>query len=470
MSPLRISVVIIGRNDDYEVGWADHLERIIAYNRAAAASEGIVLEFVFVEWNPPGHRPLLAPGLTSRNADLVCVVVPHEVHAEMGSTEDLPIVLAVAVNTGIRAASGDFVLVTGGDIFFGRDLLARIARDGLHREVLYRGERVNIAPMLPWDALTPGVVEDPARIESVDACTEAPYDAPPFTNACGDFLMADRITMLGLRGLDESVRHSRLHLDSRFALNAMFTCERAVLLGRIFHVSHSRSFVNAEPSAYAGRRINPYREVPYLNDPGWGLGSRPWEEAPAARVWRVGTGESRTGGPPTHLSWRRRRAMQHVVGRLEEACAGTQPSAPPADASGDARDMSTALLKSYDYWPGASTMAGPEGVRVTTPPDPWAYSSMATLTFSPEEDRWAWVWVDFTTESGSVAIGLLDDGKVLEEEVRGAGDAPQRVWMRIKAPDPRVLIRNAERASQTVAVIHGLGILNMAKSEADRDG
>src|SRR5262249_55049684 len=105
----------------------------------------------------------------------------------------------------------------------------------------------------------------------------------------------DRLTMMGLRGYDESVRSARLHLDSRMCWNAMSVVSDCTLLGRIYHINHHRSFINVG-SKYPGRSYNYAQDLPYVNPANWGLADYHWQ-ADGPRLWRVSP--SRDAGPRT---------------------------------------------------------------------------------------------------------------------------------------------------------------------------
>jgi hypothetical protein len=202
------------------------------------------------------------------------VIVDPDVHAQRCESPDLTVLLNFAFNAGLRTSTARFTIIASGDTFYARTLVERLRADGPRPGVLYRAERVNVAAF-DLDDLTPSTVENPSRITHVETCTEPPYDQPPYTNACGDFLLTDRATMTGLRGFDESIRGARIHLDSRFAWTAMTVLDECVLLGRIFHIDHARSWLRSG-GTYPGRPYVPQDRIPYLNDDDWGLGACVW--------------------------------------------------------------------------------------------------------------------------------------------------------------------------------------------------
>src|SRR5262249_23483248 len=141
-----------------------------------------------------------------------------------------------------------------------------------------------------------------------------PYDRPPYTHACGDFLLADRISMLGVRGFDEGIRSARLHLDSRFCLTAMDAGLSCNLIGQIFHINHARSFT-VLGDAYPDAKYQWDGDLPYLNRRDWGLANYHWEEA-GERQWRVRLPVTRKPALPTQLTPAESRAADAVTSRI----------------------------------------------------------------------------------------------------------------------------------------------------------
>ena len=90
-----------------------------------------------------------------------------------------------------------------------------------------------------------------------------------YINASSDFMMMDRATLAGLRGMDEGIDFARLHLDPPMSTNALRARLDCKLIGQIFHVSHSRSFARM-PSSYPDHGYTRDCGLPYLNGDNWG--------------------------------------------------------------------------------------------------------------------------------------------------------------------------------------------------------
>lgn len=266
-----VEFTITGRNDEYEPGWNERLEAILAYNRAIFSYTGVDFRVAFVEWNPPVNRPLLSTRLLEKFPFVRAIAVAPHVHRNLCKSPSLQMMLNFSLNAAMRTSESDFILISGGDVFLGRDVARWLSIRGLRAGCLYRATRVDIRRDLDLLHPEPNVLEAPETIIRVNET-----DRPPYYNACGDFILMDRTSMQKIRGFDENVRHRRLHLDSRCCATAMalgLTCQ---LIGHVYHVDHHRSYVNAPAEPFEEFQDS-LAGIPYRNPDTWGLGDREWK-------------------------------------------------------------------------------------------------------------------------------------------------------------------------------------------------
>ena len=279
LSTKRFSLefTLIGRNDDYEPNWREHLESTITYNRALFTGSNIDFRVALVEWNPPAKKPKLAETLVAKFPFLRAIVVAPEIHRELCRSREFKIMLNFSLNAAMRTSQADFILISGADIFLGRDTVNYLKNYGLKRKCLYRAERVSIRRKADFSRARPEQIENPPEIVGIDVCDLPPYNQPPYTNACGDFLLLDTDSCKILRGFDENITDARLHLDSRFALSAAASGFDSKLIGHIFHIDHKHSLVNMGDK-YPGKKYDFTKNIPYANSEEWGLRGRKWEK------------------------------------------------------------------------------------------------------------------------------------------------------------------------------------------------
>jgi hypothetical protein len=267
-----VEFTITGRNDDYEPDWAQKLESALAYNRKLFEGSTVDLRIAFVEWNPPAGKPLLSPRLVERFPYLRAIVAAPRIHQEVCSTTALSLMLNFSLNAAVRTSGSDFTLISGGDIFLGRDVARMLVRRGLRKHCLYRAKRVDIRSDLDFVHPVADVLEAPQSVVRVNE-----VDCPPYYRTCGDFILMDRASMQRVRGFDENIRNARLHLDSRCCASAMALGLKCRLIGHVYHIDHSRSFENSNGD-YPGEIPDIHAGIPYQNPDNWGLGDRLWEE------------------------------------------------------------------------------------------------------------------------------------------------------------------------------------------------
>ncbi len=465
--PFSIDAVMMGRNDEYEPNWNEKLMASIAYNRALFEGSRVDYRVTFVEWNPPANKPLLAPILTKRFPFLRAIVVEPEVHDALCES-DQAIMLNFSLNCGLRTTTSDYCLISAGDLFIGRQLADYIKGLGLIRNCLYRAERVNIRADLDFSTITPEIAEAPSSIASIDTCTEAPYDVPPYFHACGDFLLTDRISMLGIRGFDEGIRFARLHLDSRFCSTATAAGLHTNLAGQIFHISHTKSYTN-QLTTYHDKPYAYRRGLPYLNGPNWGLADHAWE-ALGERSWRIlrPVATDRPATIPVSLTDDDRAEINAVTRRIISRKNELAPVEPNPERPLDALAIPVKKIRTERDWPGARVEYGAPTI-VETVSAPWGFSATLDIarairkSCGPNAD--VFVEIDAEAKDGTVGIGLMSSFQLGAEIFLDAKDGRQRHYIGVSGSEDALLIRNAaiNNRSSSVAV-HGIRVLKQSKS------
>ena len=460
-----IEGVILGRNDDYEPNWTENLYAAIAYNRALFEGSKVDFRVAFVEWNPPEGKPLLAPELLKRFPFLRAIVVDRDVHRELCKARDLPMMINFGFNAGFRTCASDFTMTTCGDDLWSSALARRIREEGLKPSHLYRAERHNVRRDLPFATLRPTELERPENMLFVDSCSEPPYDVAPYTNACGDFSLTDSGTMFAFGGMDESVREARLHLDSRLCVNAMAVVESCVLLGPIFHITHSNSW--SVKRRTNGRLYVWDDDMPYVNPPDWGLADFTWERIDP-RYYRVSL--PRPGAPrsvPEALppgARTRAEAIRDCLLRIRETMHPEQPIGPTSAARNSLHLWTLGTLPAW----GAEAQRIGDALRIETHPAQWMPAVAFPLgsTDPIDEHHWHWARIVVDVEEGAVSFASVDESMSnLYERYLYAGSA-QEVFLPFPTRARHVLMRNIdENESRSIVTIRALELVAAAKTE-----
>jgi hypothetical protein len=383
----------------------------------------------------------------------------------------------LAMNVNLRSSRAEFVLVTGGDVFFSRRVLAE-AKKSLTARKLFRAQRVDIDQNFDFASAAPGDIEDQAPVLKVHSCTEPPWNKPPFTGAAGDFILMDRASFVGFRGFDETVRKYLLNLDTRFVMMPMELGFPVQLLGDIHHINHASSWANSGPS----RPYDAYdfmADLPYLNGRHWGLGDFAWtrlndrlmrisvsrESVKAPTPWAainlgepIAVPDPLAGLSPEDIGW-----AVDVRRRLAAIRAARQPSLPPAGVALQVeRDPVSVGLKSELHWEGASTKHG-DVVEVVTVAEPWGYSSAAVLDIPRSPDLWRWVALEVEIEAGGVGFSLQAGNDLIGENVLTPETGRQSIFIRADHTTNNLMIRNGGAIGQSRARIYAARLVSVPR-------
>lgn len=205
---IAYSVISAGRNDNYGGNFKLRALKTARRNVEEARERGVNCEWIFIEWNPTNDDYLSYD--LARNFGYTCYIVSPKIHDKVVhySVKDrMTFCQFLAINVGIRAASGNTIICTHPDDIFGIDVWDFLKQGKIDPNVLYRARRYDIA----------GKWFD-KKFETMDAHRGLDHGGGP-TNAAGDFLM---FAASRKRGFDESTAcFSDIHTDGRFVRDWM---------------------------------------------------------------------------------------------------------------------------------------------------------------------------------------------------------------------------------------------------------
>ena len=269
MTAPYISVVIVGRNDNYGVNFLDRINTFVRSLDHQVRNYPDLMELIVVDWNPLSDRePLRDVLVATRNLPVRVITVPGRVHDAIGHPS--PVLEFYGKNVGIRRARGKFALATNPDIVFSNELIETLAQRNLNSNCVYRTDRhdfisdgIDQVPVEQYVDFALKQVfqshiihEDSAGAVSSMLVT---FDQPvqditqlpgsnftnrnvPHTNACGDFLLASKEIFFAVRGLLESTT-ILAHMDSYSLCRLMHggvTQQVLTAPNTIFHQHHER--------------------------------------------------------------------------------------------------------------------------------------------------------------------------------------------------------------------------------------
>ncbi|MHC4697820.1 MAG: hypothetical protein ACYTFA_13900, partial [Planctomycetota bacterium] len=144
-SEIEISVVVSGRNDNWNGTFNRVAPFVLEHNAVVLSRQVQRFEQIFVEWAPLEDRPLLSERLVEIGPQVRCFVVPRVIHD--GFRPGIAFLQYHARNVGIRRALGRRIVATNADILLTPEIVRAIP--DLPRGVCLRAPRydVNLAVM-----------------------------------------------------------------------------------------------------------------------------------------------------------------------------------------------------------------------------------------------------------------------------------------------------------------------------------
>ena len=250
-----ISVVVTGRNDNYDGNFNERLMTALRRNMQSLPGA----EFIFVEWNPILRRKLLSVRIKNMFPEVRCFVVHPKFHRQYCIIDEF--LEYPAKNVGIRRAKGEFILSTNSDIVLSPEVVHEMRFRELNKREFYRATRVDIQP----DYLA---VQFPLKQECILELMDGHV-----TNACGDFLFMHRDGWNELTGYCEEFPGQRLHKDS-FAVHLLINDLKYSWknLGQVTHWRHPSSWSVCHDASKVGDPNWDWKNAGYVkNKDTWGL-------------------------------------------------------------------------------------------------------------------------------------------------------------------------------------------------------
>jgi hypothetical protein len=257
-----LSIVIVGRNDNYGANFLERLNVFIKSLDNQTASYKGLIELIIVEWNPlQDNKPLSKVIYKPNNLEVRIITVPREIHDDLKSTS--PVLEFYGKNVGVCRAQGEFILVTNPDIIFTQNLIDVFSQKSLKKGVLYRTDRydyngsgIELLDPTEYEAYAiKNTFKAHLCVDRVSYTIPVPYNltlqelpksvitpSSIHTNASGDFILADKNTFIKVGGLWETIKQ-KWHLDSYSTCKIVgYTKSLQVFTAPncIFHMDHPR--------------------------------------------------------------------------------------------------------------------------------------------------------------------------------------------------------------------------------------
>jgi hypothetical protein len=209
---MKISLIFVTRNDDYNGGSLDRLNFSLKSLRKVL--DGVPFEVVIVDYNPPIDRPRMSEVISSPFIKHVVVEPEQHIkcldkHLELGAKFQIgerflnreevlyicPYIGTIGFDVGLYASEGEYVICTSTDNMFTKSFKDLI--NNLRPKVLYRSMRKNVPSNRVEDLFTRIIEEQKLPNVGMDKLNQSKNN---INKATGDFLLMDRNSWLEIGG------------------------------------------------------------------------------------------------------------------------------------------------------------------------------------------------------------------------------------------------------------------------------
>jgi hypothetical protein len=302
-----ISIIIVGRNDDYGRNFAGRLFSTLDYNTQKLEQIGCVYEIIFVEWNPLEGRPLLSYKIVERFKKSFCYVVDNSIHRYVAGNKYIDVYEYHAKNIGAKQAKGDWLMITNPDVFLGKKIIDFLASGNFDNQTLYRAGWVNI--------------KNEADIDDQDLEDSYKDDIPPYNCASGDFIFVKKSLFDLMGGYREDFNFTEHHKDSILCLTIFAQTKKVYKIGNIYHFDHDRSHNFKRIINYA------FWRVPRIHQTSYGHADIAYAQKISDRIYKLKLNEELNNKikfkviPYPRCPFKYNLLAQTFVRRLKKLCA-----------------------------------------------------------------------------------------------------------------------------------------------------
>lgn len=265
-----ISVIVVGRNDNYSGDFSKRLQTTLDWNLKHLPNP----EFIYVEWNPIKEKPSDCEWIVKRYTNAKCYIVPNEIHQKISAYPDtMPVMEYFAKNLGIRKATNEWILILNADVFMGNDVIKNIIR--LNKNTVYGTHYVSIK----WD----GEAINHEHQKNKKLIVTAFSASKDLGSVVGNFILTHKENWLKATGYDESLNNVRAGVDCNGLEQLLSLGLKPMVLGHHFHIDHPESIIHGGNDSHGKHSFN---NNPYKNPDDWGFINYPLKQI-AERIWEL---------------------------------------------------------------------------------------------------------------------------------------------------------------------------------------
>lgn len=265
-----ISLVVVGRNDNYGGDFSDRLRVTIDWNYGHLPNP----ELIYVEWNQIPERESDTKWIAERYENCKCFIVPNDIHKDISSNPKIPMMEYFAKNIGIRESTNDWVAVVNADVLLGPEVFPELKE--LSKQHIYGTHYRNIR----WE----GEPITEQHFTNKDILLNSFPTSMKLDSVVGNFLLTHKDNWLRSGGYDESLTDVRIGVDNNGRDQLLHLGFKPMVLGSHFHLDHGESSITNKNNATHGNRASLIGNIPYKNPDNWGFKDYPKKQI-ADKIW-----------------------------------------------------------------------------------------------------------------------------------------------------------------------------------------
>lgn len=250
-----VSVVVVGRNDNYGGDFSERLKTTLDWNLAHLPNP----ELIYIEWNHVPDRSSDCEWIVQRYKNAKCYIIPKPIHETITNNPKMPVMEYFGKNVGVRRASNEWILLINADILLGKDVIRRIKR-GLSRKFVYGTHYNNIK----WQG---EIIREPF-FQNRNIIINSFSANRKLASVVGNMILAHKNNWLKGTGYDENLKDVRAGVDENGKNNMLYYGARPMVLGNHYHLDHNESIIHGRNDTHG---FNHFNNIPYQNMPNWGL-------------------------------------------------------------------------------------------------------------------------------------------------------------------------------------------------------
>jgi len=251
----KISIVVVGRNDNYGGNFSRRLEVTLDWN----LSKIPVSELIYVEWNNIPERESDCEWITKKYPNSRCYIVSNEIHKKISTNPNIPLLEYHAKNVGIRRAKYDWILLVNADVFLGLDVINNLKR--LNKKYVYGSHYINIE----WNGED---ITEKHLVNNIHAKSYCPANEK-MENVVGNFILTHKDNWLKMTGYDERLTNVRIGVDRNGLCQLLYNGCKPMIIGHHYHLDHKESALYGWNVTHGNEQIG--NNIPYKNEDNWGL-------------------------------------------------------------------------------------------------------------------------------------------------------------------------------------------------------